>query len=741
MSLKPPPLQPHARRLLIWLVVAILAAVLLVARSGQPSARGIKAAAAKGGVVGAQMLALTDRDRALLNLASADPLMRALLAGKETAFLSAHPLGHGVAAAFDGCLTDCLLLTFYNFSEGGTLNAVFNPDGARFTATWANPAARPNPTGYLVERIVAIAAADPGVQAVLGNAGGVRKAASAMLPMSTWLVDDACRDDWCVDLTFHDPAGTGRIFHVVVNLHQERVARTFYTRGRAVRSQPAAQWQETGRLFTDGCREQDGWSVCWEMTPHDGVNYYNARYNGALVFNTAKIGQVEAYYPSWPGGYRDEIGYAATVPPKFDTRIVQLDDGFEVRQLFTEPFDWPNCICCYRYEQGVRFFVDGSFEPLFVSYGPGCDELSEYRPFWRINMALDGPEGDEVWVWNGARWEFATTEQDLDLFTPLSPEGARLATLDGAVGYLWQPTPTDPLRLDTGRLFAVQNEGDGPIETGPADTYEPPRRYVDGERLDAAESDLVIWYTPVLKTKRGGPWWCMPDPEPEISPCEAGLRVARITPPLRQPTAEELAQLQATPTPLPTDAAPADATPTRRPTPRPVGGQTADEIILNAGCGACHRIGPYGEGGKVGPDLSNIGAVAGERVPGQPAAEYLYNSIIYPNLFIAPDCPNGPCLADIMPGIYFLTLTDQQVATLVDYLLGLRGEGTGAVGSSAEPTRPPVTPPGATPTGDSRPVTIGWEVLAVAAAGAVLLLTAVIVLLWQQRKRSGGAGQ
>ncbi|MCZ7671992.1 MAG: hypothetical protein M5U34_35130 [Chloroflexi bacterium] len=61
-----------------------------------------------------------------------------------------------------------------------------------------------------------------------------------------------------------------------------------------------------------------------------------------------KITQVEAWYPSWPGGYRDEVGFRASVPPFGPTAFTDFGDGFEVRQLLTEFTHWPNCICCYR---------------------------------------------------------------------------------------------------------------------------------------------------------------------------------------------------------------------------------------------------------------------------------------------------------------------------------------------------------------------------------------------------------
>ena len=87
-------------------------------------------------------------------------------------------------------------------------------------------------------------------------------------------------------------------------------------------------------------------------------------------------------------------------------------------------------------------------------------------------------------------------------------------------------------------------------------------------------------------------------------------------------------------------------------TPRPVAGDTAEEIARISGCDNCHLIGDMGEAGKVGPDLSSIGVLASQRVPGESASEYLRASIVDPEAYIAPDCPNGPCLEGIMPGDY-----------------------------------------------------------------------------------------
>jgi hypothetical protein len=230
--------------------------------------------------------------------------------------------------------------------------------------------------------------------------------------------------------------------------------------------------------------------------------------------------------------------------------------------------------------------------------------------------------------------------------------------------------PTDPLGLDEARFFILKEnemEGEQPLSPGPGDTFQPPRQWLNNEAVFG--EDIVLWYVPLLKTKKTEPIWCLPDPEPGINQCEAILRV-EMTEELPQPTAEELAEMNATATPAPTDTA---VTPEPSPTPRPVQGDTIEEIILNAGCAACHAIGPLGEARKVGPDLSAIGYEATGRIPDVSAAAYIRQSILEPNYALAPACPNGPCLANIMPQDYSQRLTSVQVEMIVDYLLTLDG--------------------------------------------------------------------
>lgn len=671
--------QSESRRILQLLIVNAIVIGLVVVWNRSQEQDSIGLAIAKGkqlldmpaAVAAYPAEYLLDAFR-LERVTLADPAVQATLEGKTTEFLSAVPLSTGEARYWQdvGCdRLNCAFVTFYNYTDGGTVEAIVNLDRDEVVGHWTNAAARPGGSSAVLPKAIRIAAADPQVRAILGEDIGAVD--PQMIPMSGWLMDNDCRNEWCVDLTYHDPSGTGRIYHVFVNLEQEVVARTFYTRSREDRSdaKPLAQ----RNAFTDGCHEQYGWNVCWEMTANDGINFRDATYNDRLIFSSAKIGQIEAWYPSWPGGYRDEIGFAATVPPFGGTEINDLGDGFEVRQLFTEFTRWPNCICCYRYEETIRYYADGRFELIFVSHGPGCDDISIYRPFWRVDLDLDGPDGDEVWLFEDTQWVEKPEEfETYPVVEDLSPEGHKLATFDGDLHYRWSMERTDPLGLDEAYMFLLQwgeNEGDGPITTGPGDTFIPPRQWIDGEALSG--ENIVLWYVPLLNTKKGGPWWCMPDPDPEFSPCSAIL-LAEPAGELRQPTAEEMAELQAQIEATPTASAPT-AVPDPTVTPRPIDGETAEEIMLNAGCGACHKIGSIGEAHKVGPDLTYIGLTAGERVPGMSAEEYIGQSILEPNAYLAPECPNSPCMPGIMPQNFHMRLTDQQLDTLITFLMAQDG--------------------------------------------------------------------
>ncbi|MCE7984146.1 MAG: hypothetical protein DYG89_23475 [Caldilinea sp. CFX5] len=96
-------------------------------------------------------------------------------------------------------------------------------------------------------------------------------------------------------------------------------------------------------------------------------------------------------------------------------------------------------------------------------------------------------------------------------------------------------------------------------------------------------------------------------------------------------------------------------------------------VVTKGTCNACHTIpGIDGAVGIVGPNLSNIGAEAGTRIAGYSAEEYLHESIVDPNAFIAPKCPFGACTPGSMPNTLAQTLTPEEIQLLIDYMLTLQ---------------------------------------------------------------------
>ena len=97
--------------------------------------------------------------------------------------------------------------------------------------------------------------------------------------------------------------------------------------------------------------------------------------------------------------------------------------------------------------------------------------------------------------------------------------------------------------------------------------------------------------------------------------------------------------------------------------------EAALAAINAGGCTACHTIPDIpGAVGRLGPNLANIGVDAAGRRDGYTAEEYIHESIVEPNAFTAPDCPDGPCAAGLMP---VLPLDEAQVEAIVTYLLTL----------------------------------------------------------------------
>ncbi len=96
------------------------------------------------------------------------------------------------------------------------------------------------------------------------------------------------------------------------------------------------------------------------------------------------------------------------------------------------------------------------------------------------------------------------------------------------------------------------------------------------------------------------------------------------------------------------------------------------EVIDIAGCGNCHKIpGVPNTFGGVGPNLRDLGLAANDRRPGYSAQQYIRESIIDPEAFLAPKVDGGSYPGGVMLSAFDSALTDNEVELLVDYLASL----------------------------------------------------------------------
>lgn len=108
-------------------------------------------------------------------------------------------------------------------------------------------------------------------------------------------------------------------------------------------------------------------------------------------------------------------------------------------------------------------------------------------------------------------------------------------------------------------------------------------------------------------------------------------------------------------------------------------------------CGSCHAIsGIPNAAGVIAPNLSDVNKSAEEYFKSgsytgkaTTAEEYIRESILDPNLFVAPNCPTGKCMPNVMPATLSDTLTTSEINAIVTYLNGLPA---GAYGDSASAT-------------------------------------------------------
>jgi cytochrome c oxidase subunit 2 len=98
-------------------------------------------------------------------------------------------------------------------------------------------------------------------------------------------------------------------------------------------------------------------------------------------------------------------------------------------------------------------------------------------------------------------------------------------------------------------------------------------------------------------------------------------------------------------------------------------------VFVSNGCNGCHKFGDVPGNAQIGPDLTNVEAVAGNRVPGLSTEEYIRQSVTEPQAYIVPGF--GPQMPT-------LPLTPNEVEELISLLGGADKSGRLSTGSSRD---------------------------------------------------------
>ena len=92
-----------------------------------------------------------------------------------------------------------------------------------------------------------------------------------------------------------------------------------------------------------------------------------------------------------------------------------------------------------------------------------------------------------------------------------------------------------------------------------------------------------------------------------------------------------------------------------------------EQLTLQNACIGCHNLNP--DLPMAGPTWHNVAETAATRVEGESAPAYLYNSIVHPNDYVVDGYAPG-----VMIQTYGDTLSDQDLADIIGYLLTLKGQ-------------------------------------------------------------------
>lgn len=139
---------------------------------------------------------------------------------------------------------------------------------------------------------------------------------------------------------------------------------------------------------------------------------------------------------------------------------------------------------------------------------------------------------------------------------------------------------------------------------------------------------------------------------------------------------EEHALLLATRPPPSVSSPPQDSRPwPRRAEDLPPGSPVAGAALFQGkfACATCHGNPEQPTSRRLAPSLAGFEKGGATRIPGKSAAQYAYESLLFPGAFIASGCAGGVACArpSLMPA-YGESLSPREMADLISYLLAQR---------------------------------------------------------------------
>ncbi len=489
---------------------------------------------------------LTPEQQQAQELALADGRVQQLNAGRRAEVFGVRQvLANQFTAASAACAqVDCRQVEFYLFDENAAVLAIVDVDNGRVLDVLYQPGVHPGISRAQSDRAIQLAREAPQVIEALGY----RPLQVSMAPVHADMPGTSCDGDhYCVGPSFQ--LGN-RAFWTIVDLTEGRLAGAFW--GEAM-PDPAREPRPStpSGCPQPGALDRDGWQLSYGTTGSDGLHVYDVSFEGSQALKSVKTIQWHVHYGKH-FGFRDELGCGASgggylIQPYGETQVVTLTAasgvpvGFELIQDFR--MDQWGEKCNYRYENRLQFFSDGRFRIGNAAYGQGCQPHGLYKPVVRIDIAVDGNDGDTFAYLDETGWRDVATET---YRTPhakpdhgphhvnaagsswsVFDEGGRGYFIVSDQGHYPASNGDDPFLYVTRHNGAEGDTDMGAIGSCCSDGARPgPEQYVDGENVSA--TDIVIWYVGQMQTDPGSEdsapscWTVAGEPDPETYPCISG---------------------------------------------------------------------------------------------------------------------------------------------------------------------------------------------------------------------------